>query len=400
MTSTASLSVRAAPSAPMLDRLAMAALVAFVASVQLSIALASIFLTATFLCWAAVMVRDRVRPSAPGAFMLLGAYAAATLVSAAFSLDPEASIADSKQLVLFGVVPVVYELARGRRANVVMDVVISVGAASAAFGIVQYAVLHYDNLGQRPQGTLTHYMTYSGVLMLVVCAALARVVFGPREGKTWPALVLPALVVALSLTLGRSAWVGTCAAVGLVLGLRDFRLTALLPLVIAALFALAPDTVTARMMSMFDLRDPSNRDRVAMLRTGVAMVKADPLTGMGPNMVPRAYPTYRSADAVEAVNPHLHNVPMQIAAERGLPALAIWLGFIGMLAAALYRLFRSAAGCAGRIMPATGLAAVAAMLAAGLFEYNFGDSEFLMLFLVLVTLPFAAMRPDSPADRV
>ena len=30
------------------------------------------------------------------------------------------------------------------------------------------------------------------------------------------------------------------------------------------------------------------------------------------------------------------------------------------------------------------------MLAAGLFEYNFGDSEFLMLFLVLVTLPYAA----------
>ena len=37
------------------------------------------------------------------------------------------------------------------------------------------------------------------------------------------------------------------------------------------------------------------------------------------------------------------------------------------------------------------------MLAAGLFEYNFGDSEFLMLFLVLVTLPYAAERaPATP----
>jgi hypothetical protein len=36
---------------------------------------------------------------------------------------------------------------------------------------------------------------------------------------------------------------------------------------------------------------------------------------------------------------------------------------------------------------------VVAMFAAGMFEYNFGDSEFLMLFLVLVTLPFAAARP-------
>jgi hypothetical protein len=30
------------------------------------------------------------------------------------------------------------------------------------------------------------------------------------------------------------------------------------------------------------------------------------------------------------------------------------------------------------------------MVAAGLAEYNFGDSEFLMLFLVLMTLPYAA----------
>ena len=40
------------------------------------------------------------------------------------------------------------------------------------------------------------------------------------------------------------------------------------------------------------------------------------------------------------------------------------------------------------------------MLAAGLFEYNFGDSEFLMLFLVLVTLPYAAERaPATPPPR-
>jgi hypothetical protein len=35
------------------------------------------------------------------------------------------------------------------------------------------------------------------------------------------------------------------------------------------------------------------------------------------------------------------------------------------------------------------------MLAAGMFEYNFGDSEFLMLFLVLITLPFAAARSTA-----
>jgi len=42
-----------------------------------------------------------------------------------------------------------------------------------------------------------------------------------------------------------------------------------------------------------------------------------------------------------------------------------------------------------------GLAALVAMLTAGLFEHNFGDSEFLMLFLVIITLPCAAAREQQ-----
>ena len=41
------------------------------------------------------------------------------------------------------------------------------------------------------------------------------------------------------------------------------------------------------------------------------------------------------------------------------------------------------------------------MIAAGMFEYNFGDSEFLMLFLLLVTLPYAVDRaPASTAPAL
>ena len=50
---------------------------------------------------------------------------------------------------------------------------------------------------------------------------------------------------------------------------------------------------------------------------------------------------------------------------------------------------------AARVTAAAAIAAVTGMIAAGLFEYNFGDSEFLMLFLVIVTLPFAACGTRS-----
>ena len=378
-----------------LERAARWLLLAFVASLQLSIAAAGILLTASLLAWAALLIRDRVRPAAPGFMLPLAVYAGVTLVSAAFSLDPAASFVDSKQLVLLLIVPMVYSLARGRNALLVIDVILAVGAVSAAVGIVQYGLLHYDSLRLRPEGALSHYMTYSGTLMLVLCAAVARVVFGSRD-RVWPALVMPALVVALAVSLGRNAWVGACVAVAVLLALRDFRLTALLPVAVALVFALAPDSITNRMMSMFDLRDPSNQDRLAMLEVGKGIVRDHPLTGVGPTMVQRVYPQYRPAYGVQPVNPHLHNVPVQIAAERGIPALLVFLWFVVSLGLALVRLIR---GRRDRLLPATALAALAAMLAAGLFEYNFGDSEFLMLFLVLITLPFAALSGERGPDK-
>jgi O-antigen ligase len=394
MTTSAAMSVSETRPTAILDRLTFGLLLVFAASLQVSIAAAQILLAALFASWIAMLVRDRVMPSAPPFFIPLVAYAGWTLVATVFSFNFAVSLTDDKQLVLLLLVPAVYHIARGERGGLVVDVIVSVGAASAAFGIIQYGILHYDNLGQRPQGALTHYMTYSGVLMLVICAAVARLVFG-RAGRTWPALVMPALVVALALTYTRSATVGALAAIAVLLALRSFRLLVLIPVLVALLFAVAPDTVTARMASVFNLQDPTVVDRLAMMRTGVAIVKAQPLTGIGPDMVPRMYPEFRHESAVNAVNPHLHNVPLQIAAERGLPALAIWIWFVVSLGAALWRQFRAGEN---RILSAGGLAALVAMLAAGMFEYNFGDSEFLMLFLVLVTLPFAASASGDSHD--
>jgi O-antigen ligase len=373
-----------------LDTVGFAGLLVFVAALQVSIAAAGILLAFTIFCWGAYVLVHPDRLTVPRMFWPLLVYAAVTLVSAAASPDPHASFVDSKQLVLFLLVPVVYEFARGPRAMTLMTVIITVGAVSAAFGIVQYGLLEYDNLGQRPQGTLGHYMTYSGLLLLVTCAAVARLLFEKRD-RTWPAVMMPALLVAIVLTLTRSAWVGTCVAVALLFAMKDLRLLAIAPVAAALFLAAAPTHVSSRFYSMFDLHDPTNRDRVAMLREGAAMIRSRPLTGVGPNMVERVYEIYRDPGAVEKVNPHLHNVPVQIAAERGLPALGVWVWFIVSATAALVALRRRSRHPS---LTAAGLAAIAAMLAAGLFEYNFGDSEFLMLFLVLITLPLAAERPE------
>ncbi|MGE3842348.1 MAG: O-antigen ligase family protein, partial [Vicinamibacterales bacterium] len=367
------------------------ALLTFVAALQISIAAASLTLAATLTAWLAWTLATTRRFEAPAIFWPLLAYGGWTLVSAVFSANPAASLEDCKQLVLLLIVPAVYTLARGSRSRAVLDVIVTVGAITAVVGIFQYGILHYDNLGRRPQGTLTHYMTYSGVLMLVIGAAAARLIF-ERQHRLWTALVMPALLVALALTFTRSAWVGAFVALAVLALLKDRRLLFLAPVLVAAAVAVAPDRLTSRAFSMFDLNDPTSRDRVAMLRTGAHMIADHPITGVGPDQVKAFYVQYRDPLAVQPINFHLHNVPVQIAAERGLPALGLWIWFVVTAGLQCWRLFQRDDA---RSLAAAALAALVAMLAAGLFEYNFGDSEFLMLFLVLLTLPFAAVRGDA-----
>ncbi len=375
------------PAASRLDTIGWPVLLLFVFALPLSIAVSQILLTVLVGVWLAARAPDAERGRTPAFFTPLLAYAAWTLaVSVPFSLAPVTSLVESREVLLFLVAPIVLALARGERARTVVTVALAAGAVGAVAGIVQYGILQYDNLGQRPSGSMGHYMTYAGLLMLMLCAALSRLLFDARD-RAGALVVLPALSVALVVTLTRSAWIGAAAAAGLLLVLRDRRLLALAPVAAVVFLAVAPPQVTDRLYSTFDLRDPTNRDRLAMLTVGAGMIGDHPLTGIGPGLVEEVYADYRPANAVNATNPHLHNVPLQIAAERGLPALALWVWFVAAAARDLVRRLRDPPS---RTLAAGALAALAAMLAAGLFEYNFGDSEFLMLLLVLVTLPAAA----------
>ena len=243
--------------------------------------------------------------------------------------------------------------------------------------------------------------------MLVACIAVARVMFRRRE-RIWAALVLPAVLVALVLTLSRNAWVGACAGIGTLFLLRDlrsvFRMAALLLVVMGLLIAFAPASVSDRFSSMLSLKDTygdsatitstvqSNRDRLAMSKSGFRIIKDYPLTGVGPDLVIQVYPGYLEPTAVSQRNSHLHNVPLQIAAERGLPALGIWCWFVATLLTDFFRLRRTSPLPS---LAAGGIACVVAMLAAGMFEYNFGDSEFLIPFRDIARIePRDARRTD------
>jgi putative inorganic carbon (HCO3(-)) transporter len=380
-------------------QIALAGLALTVAAVQYSIAISQVFFACALAAWAVTLVTERRRPSAPPWMVPLMLYAGWTLVSTAFSPDLVGSLRECKQLVLLLLVPLTYEIVDQDSALMLTTIILVTGAFSAVIGIGQFAILHHDLLDQRVRSTLGHYMTFSGLMMLVLNVALARVLFIKRS-RIWPALVIPIVAVVLELSFTRSAWVGAACALAVLLTMRDVRLIAALPAAAAIAFGIAPARVHQRFYSIFNLHhsifnlsDPAIRDRFAMIRAGVRIVRAHPIVGVGPNMIARIYPEYREPDAVLQTPPHLHNVPVQIAAERGLPAVALWIWFIGAVLTGAAGIFRNAPRDGPvRFLSATAVASVVAMLGEGMTEHNFGDSEFQMFFLVLITLPFAVMK--------
>ena len=257
-----------------------------------------------------------------------------------------------------------------------------------------------NNLGERVSGGLSVYMTYAGLLLVLVPLLGSRGLSGGRRGaRLADAAVAAAGALAMALTLTRGAYGGLAIGLLAVLLAARPRLALAAPFAVALFFVLMPLAVRDRLMSVTNPKDVTMNDRVAMWKAGGAMLAERPLFGVGPGRVKVLYPVYRVPGWVEPRPGHLHNNLVMIAAETGIPSLLAYLAFVGAFFHGAVRIVRRAP----RGNPARGIAlgaigAMAALFAAGMFEYNFGDVEVLMATLVVATLPFVAARATRPAD--
>jgi len=374
-----------------------------------------------------------------------------TLLAASFAQDPVHSHEDSKKLLLYALFYLGVEaLERPAGRERVLSSVLLGGLALAGLMVAQHLFLGYDRLDRRPSGFLGHYMSASGVTMAVFLLAVARLALGPRSRPRLADLRLPAVVLsavavvtaavlaghgtlatrlcvaalaalapavalsergaarsaeaalplvtaplcawALVVSETRSAWVGAVLGLVAIAILRAPRLLWLLAAAAAAVLILRPASITSRLTIL----DESSRDRYYMWQAGVDMVLDKPVFGQGPGMILAVYPRYRWPEAPNPQQPHLHNNLLEVAAERGIPGLGFFLWWAVAVFAATLREARlgakDGAWAAGGV-----LGALAAVFAAGLFEYNLGDSEVLMLVLLLTAIPFALRQARAEA---
>ena len=161
-----------------------------------------------------------------------------------------------------------------------------------------------------------------------------------------------------------------------------------------------PGPVAERARSIVNLEDAT----AAGPRGDVALGALDDrattrCSASGPGEVRAWYQHYRRPEAIRPSTGHLHNSPIQIAAERGLPALGVWMWLWVVFFREGWRILRRVGreSPVRRALVCASLAGVAGFLVAGLFEHNFGDAEVVMLVYALMALPWVVGRELPPA---
>ena len=355
-----------------------------------AIAVANIVFVAALLLWGIALRKERRFAEAFGGWMVfwLAAYVAFGVASAIFSLHPETSLVATKGYFTFLLLPLFADgIETDRQLRTILAAFGASAAVLALIGLWQY--LHgADRLSDRIEATLSHYMTFSG-LLLVVCLLLLGVALEGAQGRAVSGALAALLGGVILLTFTRNAYVGLAVAAIVYLAIRRPRGLAAVPVAAAALYFAAPAAIRARILSTFDPADPTNRDRIDMAIAGARMVRDRPVFGLGLSLVKPYYPLYRVPAAIRWRVPHLHDNLIQIAAESGLFAAAAYVAILACFFRACLARLRAERDRGRRGILAGAFLAVTGITAAGFFEYNFGDVEVLMTTLIVMAIPFS-----------
>jgi O-antigen ligase len=358
---------------------------------MVSISISQICLALAFLIWILLLIQREKKFCFPAFFWGMIVYSALSLLSSVFSVNPEISLGASKQLLYFLVVPIVYtgfqktfEIQRANTALLISAI------AAILFSLFYY--LTEAAPGERVAGFMGHYMTQAGVLLLFSALALSMFLFKRDKRRfLWGTVFILSQVV-LILTSTRSAWIGMIIAAAVVLFFYKPKALIIVPVAAALILFLSPKEVKQRALSIFSTRTYSNAQRIEYVKAGIHIIQDYPLVGTGPDTVDMVFqhPKYNLSPEARR-NVHLHNNIIQIGAERGIPTLIVWLATIIWIFVSLIKLVSNRDEA---LFPLTvaALAALLAHFAAGFFEYNFADAEVAVLFLYIITVPFAQVQ--------
>jgi hypothetical protein len=255
----------------------------------------------------------------------------------------------------------------------------------------------------RASGFYGHYVTYAEVLQLVIAVTLGLFVSAPDK-RRWPGLLLLVALVGLSfallMTVTRAVWLGCLLSSLIILALSIRRRTLIIlgalavPLVFAGLYLLQQK----RNVAFFDSRDASTTWRQTVWRGGFDLLVSKPrhlLIGVGMDSIKAHWREWGLFDGGRIPMGHMHSNFLQIALERGVPALLLWLTLLVVYVRTLWRSLRSAGSTLGwmeRGILLGALGGVGGFFTSGVVHYNWGDSEVVMVLYMIIGLALVIHR--------
>lgn len=332
-------------------------------------------------------------------------YIIISLIAIIFSSNFKISLSHIKQisllLIFFFGIQVFTDI---KKIKIYTNAFILGGIVNCFYALFRYIYLLEGGLEKRLHGLINSWMTFSGFMMIMILLLIAKLIWQRNIKYHLLYLILVVFFFAvILLTLTRSSWVGLfCGIIALTyFHSRKLLISVIILAIISGIIAypLLPKAVSNRFRSIFDLNDTTNKERIYMMRIAINIMKKHPLLGIGPGMLQQKLPEYVSEGIDKNWNiPHLHNNILQNAVDKGLLGLIAWLGiYIKWLFDSLVGFHRKEYRDIG--LAAGSIAAIIAFLVAGLFEYNFGDSEILMIILFIMAIPYAT-RINHSANLV
>jgi O-antigen ligase len=302
-----------------------------------------------------------------------------------------------------------------RRLLRALGVCVLVGSAVIVLGALQYGTgLHYFFEGwfhsgplvegQRFTGFQSHPLHSAGLYTILLMAALAMTLFhrGEVPGRRFWGLCSLVLAIGVLLSGSRSYYIASAAGAGALLAARGwkFLLAGLFVSCFAVFMLTRFDAHLARRFQTIDPRsmDESGRQRIFIWKCAAMMIRDHPWTGVGyrkwrENIASYSerLPSWGQKDP--AIFAHAHNSYLTVAAETGLPGLALFLSFWFCLFKEGWERLRSFdPGSLGSALAFAQSAAILSLMAAAFFEHN------LLTATVVLALSFIAGLSVSSAE--
>ncbi|MEO6391054.1 MAG: O-antigen ligase family protein [Pyrinomonadaceae bacterium] len=254
----------------------------------------------------------------------------------------------------------------------------------------------------RAGGLYGQYVTFAETLQLTASLAFGFfIAFKPKRSLAVLLFLVAfgGLCLALLLTATRASELGllVSAFVIVVAGASRRGLIVLvavaIPLVLAGMFVVQQ----YRQVGLVDKSDGSTQWRVTVWREGFGLLVSKPrhlLVGVGMDSIKTHWREWNLFDSGKLPPSHMHNTPLQLALERGVPALLIWLWLLFAYARWLWMRLRTADRSdwceRGILLGAMG--GMAGFFISGMLHYNLGDSEVAMIFYFLLGLTLVSRK--------